>query len=281
MLISPEELSEPFLIPNHAYLFKTAIGWQAHQVWSEVISYRIGAALGLPVPPCFIAVDEASGESGVLVEFFYGYPGEPSPARLVHGADVMTRILSDKKRGRPHAIRTNLMVSRYFVGADRSLEWWAVALAFDALIGNTDRHPENWGFLVRRDHSGHNEFEMAPLFDNGTSLGYEMPEAKLGNVIGPSRLQYYIGKGRHHCGWDFGSDGPTPHFDLCRRLHEAHESAGTFMKSVIRFEMAQIEEIVNECTRFEIATPFSDLRAEFVTALVGARRSLLQSMLGE
>jgi len=281
MLISPDGVREPFLIPNHAYLFKTALGWQAQQVWSEVVSYRIGAMLGLPVPPCFIAVDEASGETGVLVEFFYGYPGELSPARLVHGADLMTRILSDKKRGRPHSVRTNMVVSRHIVGATQGLEWWAVALAFDALIGNTDRHPENWGFLVRRSNQGRTDFEMAPLFDNGTSLGYEMPEAKLGGMVDPARLRHYIDRGTHHCGWDFSSDAPTSHFDLCRKFTETYEGASAFMQSVIRFEMAQIEEIVTECTRFRVATAFTDLRAEFVAALIGARKDLLQSLLSE
>lgn len=27
--------------------------------------------------------------------------------------------------------------------------WWAETIAFDAIIGNTDRHSENWGFLIR------------------------------------------------------------------------------------------------------------------------------------
>jgi hypothetical protein len=50
----------------------------------------------------FIAVDEKTRETGALIEFFYGYPGQNSPPRLVHGSDIMTRFLSDKKQGRPH-----------------------------------------------------------------------------------------------------------------------------------------------------------------------------------
>jgi hypothetical protein len=29
-------------------------------------------------------------------------------------------------------------------------QWWVDALLFDALIGNTDRHQDNWGVTVQR-----------------------------------------------------------------------------------------------------------------------------------
>ncbi|WP_432288805.1 HipA domain-containing protein (plasmid) [Aminobacter sp. BA135] len=278
MLVSPEVTQEPFLIPNHAYLFKTAVGWQAQQVWSEVVSYRIGKVLGLDVPPAFIAIDSSTGETGVLVEFFYGYPGEQSPARLVHAADLMTRVLADKKRGRPHAVRLNMHLCKLIVGEAVGVAWWSTALAFDALIGNTDRHPENWGFLVRRQHAKNN-FAMAPIFDNGTSLGYEMPEAKLAQIIEPARLSHYLNKGTHHCCWDVSNDCPTPHFDLLQKVVGTYEGSGAFVENVIRFKIGQIEEIVAECTRFDVATPFTNQRADFVTALIEARRSRLEALL--
>lgn len=110
MLKCPNDAREPFLVPGHAYLFKTAVGWQAQQVWSEVIAYRLAEMVGLEVPPCFIAVDDQSGETGALIEFFYGYPGEAEPVRFIHAAELMTRILVDKKKGRPHAVQTNLLL---------------------------------------------------------------------------------------------------------------------------------------------------------------------------
>src|SRR6266700_8014440 len=33
MLICPADSNEPYLIPNHAYLFKIAEGWRAQQMW--------------------------------------------------------------------------------------------------------------------------------------------------------------------------------------------------------------------------------------------------------
>jgi hypothetical protein len=50
-------------------------------------------------------------------------------------------------------------------------------LAFDTLIGNTDRHPDNWGLLVGLGAAP--QYAMAPAFDNGTSLAYKIPEDRL------------------------------------------------------------------------------------------------------
>ena len=52
----------------------------------------------------------------------------------------------------------------------------------DALIGNTDRHHENWGILVRRGR-GVLLGEVAPSFDHASSLGRELRD------IGPGRTR--------------------------------------------------------------------------------------------
>jgi hypothetical protein len=60
----------------------------------------------------------------------------------------LQRSLIDKKRGRPHSVRSNADICRA-LQVPGAREWWAGTLAFDALIGNTDRHPDNWGILAR------------------------------------------------------------------------------------------------------------------------------------
>jgi hypothetical protein len=277
MLVSPTGVSEPFLISGHSYLFKTARGWQQQQVWSEVIAYRIGSMLGLPVPPCFIAVDDKTGETGALVEFFYGYPEEASPARFVHASDFMTRILVDKRRGRPHGLLINLHLCRLLCKEESIVAWWAKTLAFDALIGNTDRHPDNWGFLFRTHVNGRNQVEMAPMFDNGTSLGYEIPDEKLTEAIFADRLGRYVDKGTHHCGWE--RDGPSRHFDLCERLVQAEKIAGDALESVVRFELDEVESILEECTQFGVSIRFSSDRAKLVLSLLRTRKSALARLL--
>jgi hypothetical protein len=48
-------------------------------------------------------------------------------------------------------------------------------LLLDALIGNTDRHHENWGFIVEQNGFGnHSDQYLAETFDHASSLGREL-----------------------------------------------------------------------------------------------------------
>lgn len=290
MLICPEHVPEDFLIPGHSYLFKQALGWQQYQVWSEVIAYRLGALLGLDVPPCFIAVDEKSGEIGALVEFFYGYPWERPHYRFVHAADLLS--LKDRKRGRPHYVTRNMRLSRvHRVGCPEI--WWARTLLFDALIRNTDRHPENWGFMVRRilspEESEHSEqsamvqtdTKLAPIFDNATSLGYEIRNSKIPDMLESGALTRYIARGKHHAGWGPGHEATRGHVELCRRFLELFPDMVREMIDMLDFEQSQIDAIVEECSEFRTPLRVSRERGELISRLVDLRRNALSVAIGE
>ena len=149
-----------------------------------------------------------------------------------------------------------------------------------ALIGNTDRHPDNWGFLVRQRLGQKSVCAFAPAFDNGTSLGYEHPEAALAALRVPDRLLSYIRHGTHHCGWDTAEDGPASHMDLCARLIEAYPEARAAVQSVLDFEDEQADRICEECTRFNVSIPFTLERAAFVAALIKSRKAQLAALAG-
>jgi hypothetical protein len=281
VLLCPPECREPFLIPGHTYLFKVAAGRRAPQLWSEVIAYRIATLVGLDVPPCFVAVDHGRGEVGALVEFFYAYPSETIAAELTHAADLLQRFRKGRRTDRPHCVRLNLAICRAR-GIEDAVGWWARALAFDALIGNTDRHPENWGLLKHtRPEGGLPYWSFAPVFDNGTSLGYEIPEERLAAASEPAALATYIKRGRHHCGLDMANDLPTSHMDLCLRLVETYPEAVAAMQGITAFDRSRIADIANECSRFEVDVVFTRERAHFVTALVEARKQQLSTLGGE
>jgi hypothetical protein len=81
------------LIPPHRYLFKNAEGWQAGQLWTEVFAWQFSLLLGIDVPRCFVGVD-GRGVPGAVIEFFFGYPGEPAPERFFHASDLDDATLS-------------------------------------------------------------------------------------------------------------------------------------------------------------------------------------------
>jgi len=70
-------------------------------------------------------------------------------------------------------------------------------LVLDAVIGNTDRHHENWGLLRKRTGDHWMGF-IAPSFDHASSLGREMVDDGPGKcrrrVLDEGRLQRYVEK---------------------------------------------------------------------------------------
>lgn len=297
MVICPTETDAPFLIPGHHYLFKRAEGWQRYQIWSEIIAYRLGSLMGLDVPPAFLAVDEKRERVGVLVEMFYGYPDEKRPRRFVHASDLLR--LKDLKQGRPHTIRQNLRFAKA-LNVDGAEEWWAKILAFDALIGNTDRHPQNWGFLFDYSPSFSRSWSLlewllyrfkrtgtwpkdarvrvslAPAFDNATSLGYEILEEKLERMSQPARLERYVNKGTHHCDWSHPSGkGNRQHFNLCATYAREYPNVLFAMRGVTEWQEVDVRHILESCTTFDVRPKFTEARAEFVLALLSTRRKKL------
>lgn len=274
----PMDCTLPGLIPGHRYLFKKAEGWQAGQLWAEVFASQFSQVVGVDVPPAFVGRDR-DGTTGALIEFFFGRPDDEAPERFIHASDVLQRSLIDKKRGRPHSVRSNLNICRALQIPD-SKEWWAKVLIFDALIGNTDRHPDNWGFLARVDQNGHRSFRLAPAFDNGTSLGYERTEASIAQPWGDLRISAYVDRGTHHCSWIRSDDRPAQHLKLCQIYISAHPDTSQVARNMIRFDMARVTEITQALGQIDCAVRFTPNRARFVENLIEARQRKLVAALG-
>jgi hypothetical protein len=233
---------------------------------------------GVHVPRCFLAYDEVTREAGALIEFFYGYPSDEPGMRFVHGSDLTSPVIRDKKKGRPHSVRYNVRVARR-LGVQNAAAWWGQTLVFDALIGNTDRHPDNWGLLVRFADSAAPRYAMAPAFDNGTSLAYELRDNNLPAT--EDRLAAYVAKGTHHCGWALSANEATPHFALCERFATHYPEASADMKNVIRLSDSNIEALLVACTKVDWEVRFSERRAEFVQRLLHARRAEIERVLDQ
>ena len=276
ILICPTPAPQPFLTAGHRYLFKEPSGIYEQQVWSEVIAYQMSRYLKLQVPPAFLAQGPGNGSPGVLVEFFYGYQGQPQHLRFVHAVERLEglRFKIDFEKG---SLKDNIDLCRmHYVPGWR--KWWAQTLTFDALIGNTDRHTENWGFMVETA-AGRNLHQLAPVFDNGTSLGYIVRENDL-PAFDPARIQRLLAGGRHHCGWVSGDRAGSQHVKLCLKFRDRYMDTQEWMSETLSLSDIQINQIVRWCSTFSFAIPFSKARADFVDAQLRARRDALAAALG-
>jgi len=276
IVICPNPPPHNFLIGGHRYLFKEPGGTRAQQIWSEVIAYELSRDLHLPVPPAFLAHGPGNGAPGVLIEFFYGHPLDPE-MRFVHAIERLQglKFSIDFERG---SLKDNITLCRlHRVPGWRT--WWARTLAFDAIIGNTDRHTENWGFLVEPGEK-RPEYSMAPAFDNGTSLGYIIREEQLANYTRPAELERLIKRGRHHFGWVAGDTAGAQHARLTRTYRDLVHGIGDAMEDALHLTDSRISRIVDWCYSFDFALPFTEARAAFVAAQLRGRRDSLAAALG-
>jgi len=104
---------------------------------------------------------------------------------LIHGADLISivdkkfaRVKSLKEKRTVYTLMSAVAAIRKYVGLhpDAHVVWdqFFELLAFDALIGGTDRHYYNWGVLQNADTTKF--IRLAPAFDNGVSLLWKLEE---------------------------------------------------------------------------------------------------------
>ena len=83
-------------------------------------------------------------------------------------------------------------------------------LVLDALIGNTDRHHENWGILLKSTNAGWNR-SLAPSYDHASSLGRELMDERRDKLLAMDGVGRYVENGRGAVYWSTdGRRGPSP-----------------------------------------------------------------------
>lgn len=276
LFVCPETESDP-LHPGWHYMLKQPVGKHNAQIWSEVIAYEVSRFANVDVPPCFLAVDSC-GNFGALVEMFTRR-GRKDTRTLADGADLMIDQRRLQKRLRPHSVVGNINLAQD-LEIEGAVRWWAKTFAFDALIGNVDRHPGNWGVLTELSPDGDLKHRLAPAFDNGSSLGYEFTDQLALDLAGdPIRLAAYTSRGWHDCSWNAVPDKPLRHLVLCQKLATGDRMARESMMDVIRFDVSTLEKTIWSYTTLVGPAALTPQRATLMCTLLKNRQNALRDAL--
>lgn len=171
--------------------------------WAEKIASEVALMLGLPTHHAELAIWE--GKKGCAVKSFL----IPGKSMLVHGNELLGGLITgyDKQKGRGQAEHTFdnivIVIEKLFTsdkarreGAFRMIGY----LVFDALVGNTDRHHQNWGVLLERQTlSGLQRTvvsQLAPTFDHASSLGRELTDEMRERYLREGMVERYIQRGK-------------------------------------------------------------------------------------
>lgn len=192
------------------YIFKQPKSGREAQIWSELIaSFIAGDLLGWPVQHVQIAL--RGDRVGNLLKYIYDHKDD---AKFILGEQLCKHVDSeyDPKQGRRHTwdliqkIKNKFFIydadGKPYTYAPRSFDlYWVRTILFDTLISNSDRHAENWALTLGENAPN----LMAPLYDNGSSMGCENTNLTLerkwfnsNGEIKRSKVESYADAGCHH-----------------------------------------------------------------------------------
>ncbi|VAW29522.1 hypothetical protein MNBD_BACTEROID06-1682 [hydrothermal vent metagenome] len=290
--ICPEsvDVEYPFLIPKHKYLFKESNPNYPDQYWVEIIAYMIGEHTGVAVPPAFVSYDSLHMKCGALIEWFYDRPSEACINSFFAGGHYMTLLIPhyDSKKGTKHNFRTVELLSRVLskehMLEDSFIHYWGKVFIFDALIGNTDRHQDNWGLVWRNSRNkdgliGESVAKFSPAFDNGTAMGHEILERNLSKFKDIDFIKRYVAKGCHHMKWTLSDTKPLNFQEFTVRFLEKYPESRDTMLRVLSFDMDVVVEDIVKLTKFDVITPLSEGRASFICKLLRYRHKQLTELI--
>ena len=186
--------------------------------WAELIASEIAELLHIQHAKVRLAVFEE--RQGSVTESFVRDSEE-----LVHGNQLLSRSVHgyDPKTTFGQSLHTleNIWsaVENVFVDIESiTMAKLCIAeyLILDALIGNTDRHHENWGILQERVA---NEWRrcVAPSFDHASSLGRELVDKARDRRLSQKGVGHYAERANGAIFWSEDERSGLSPLNLVRR----------------------------------------------------------------
>jgi HipA-like protein len=210
-LVGDEQLGSKskfwFSYENALWLFKQARE-NTGEDWAEKVASEIAKRVGVEAAKVELAryLDHRGSASLSFVA---------KEENLVHGNEILGGQIfgydRQKKLKQSDHTFANIVaaVSNLVEGADwyhEILKDLARYIVLDALICNTDRHHENWGFLMTYqpvDSENVNvQLKMAPSFDHASSLGRELLPKRANKILSANGMVAYARNGRGGIYWE-------------------------------------------------------------------------------
>lgn len=218
--------------------------------WAEKIAAEVAGLIGLNAARVELAeIEGRPGSAGL------SFIEDRQRQILIHGNELLGGLVTgydkDKKfRQSDHTMENIILGMEAVFPSGRRREVAALQLSgcvvLDALVGNTDRHHENWGILLHLLEPNKARAEIAPSFDHASSLGRELLDAERARRLKENRVAHYIENGR---GGIFRSSadkhGLSP-IATARRLAENYPAFfAPWRDRLAKVDAAQFSTIVN------------------------------------
>jgi hypothetical protein len=241
---------------GNLYYFKTSLyrenGDYKYEFWSEIIASEIGKELGFNTLPYHIAfngkeigcisesmINTNKNKLSEIINYLRGYDSNYKPNDKNSYSKYTFHFIEKALKDCRLKDKMNHIVT---------------TIIFDSLIGNGDRHQENWGFIVPNTnlnekikdktvdttffkslmkifHQNLPKYYLedskgifAPIYDSGSCLGRELSDEKVEKMLEDRKmLEAYINRDRSEIRWE-GAKNKISHFDLIQKIKNESSS---------------------------------------------------------
>ena len=140
------------------------------EYWAEKLACEIAKLIDIPCADVDIGI--YNGRYGSMS---YIFVKEDSSESLIEGINFILSEyptydrykFKDIKTGTIYSVQMIIKSLQFLFDAPLVIQSVLKILVFDCLIGNSDRHPNNWGLILNTETL---DISIAPMYDNGSSL---------------------------------------------------------------------------------------------------------------
>ncbi len=255
---------------SKAILKYPPLNYNTSEIASEKIAYEIAKELGFECAK----VELAQGEDGTMgiLNFLF-----TSPPKITHtDAGAYLRAADSSAR---NSFYTLSNIKNVLDSIDNHLfPGFIQIMVFDALIGEQDRHEDNWGIL-----NDNGTLRISPLYDNGCSLvrdfadenkiaEYESGRKRFDDYINRSKTLPYKEPER----LTTGESGHYKHFELIDRLIEDYPELTE--GSLSRIASLSDEKINNIVVRIPAQLLTERHKAYIIKYIITRKQKLIEKM---
>lgn len=232
----------------------------------------------LKVPCARIELGEFGQRRGTLSRSVLG-EGES----LVHGNEIIAGRVDGydrkaKRRSTNHTFeRVCAGISEACAGRrDEDLTQFAGYLILDAVIGNTDRHHENWAVL-RRDPPPPISYRLAPSFDHASSLGRELQDHRRLLLLKEKRVGDYLRQGEGAVYLTELGEQPIAPITLVEKLYPSHPALfNGWLAALVHVTADHLDSIIQKVPENWASSPQRDFARAMVLEAKQKLISLVQ-----
>ncbi len=265
---------------GEVYLYKepkrySSTDFVTKEIWTELLAYKIGTYIGLNVPEAIPATDGSN--YGILIKSFLRRGDAGMPAiELAEASDILGALESKLS----HNLQTiKLLASTPLIDNNMWVNFRKM-LIFDCLIGNNDRHDENWGILYG---AAMQKFTLAPIYDNASCLTAGETEDKVEILLNDNlKLEQFVNNSKPPNLYLNSRDSRHyKHFEIMEHLIKTEPDMIDLISDILKQDyLSYTEGVLAKIHQVDVPEIYklSDTRCKVILKILECRRKKLKDL---